>query len=49
MVQVFDELCTETGLEWTSAESGAEMFVTLSLQCLLLCLATVRANHKYVH
>jgi len=30
MDQVFNELCTEKGLEWTSAESSAEIIVTLS-------------------
>jgi len=30
MDHVFSALCTETGLEWTSAQSGDEIFVTLS-------------------
>jgi len=45
MVQVFTELCTETGLEWTSAESGAETFVTLSRKGVVAIMKSLGSKH----
>jgi len=39
MGQVLANLCTQTGLEWNSAPSGDEVFVTLSRQGVVAAMA----------
>ena len=38
MGQVLANLCTQTGLEWSSAPSGNEVFVTLSRQGVVVAM-----------
>jgi len=41
MDQVFDLLCSETELGWTWAESGAEIFVTLTRKGVVASMTPV--------
>jgi len=45
MVQVLDELYTQTCLEWRSAESGDEVFVTLSRKDDVATMTPTASTH----
>jgi len=44
--KVLDKLCTQTGLGWSSAPSGDEIFVTLSRQGVVVAM-TPSVSHDF--